>query len=168
MSQNAQSPQPDPKPTKQTTAPIPQLHAEELEAVIAPRLAANHSESLLSAHLEAEELEAVIAPRLSVNHNESFLSGRLEAEELEAVIAPRLAVFCGQGLYVASEPWTSDFRPSRVNGRHIIQLEAAQKGEECHVAPPVLLRHGPTNLAGRQSFGLHLKIDFRIDIRGVQ
>jgi hypothetical protein len=77
-------------------------------------------------------------------------------------------IFCGAAGYVASEPWAADFRSSRVSGRHIIQSEAAQKGEECDVAPPVLLRNGPTNLAGRQSFGLHLDIDFRIDIRGVQ
>lgn len=80
----------------------------------------------------------------------------------------KLQVFCGARRYVASEPWTADFRPSRVSGRHIIQSEAAQKGEECDVVPPVLLRNGRTNLAGRQSFGLHLEIDFRVDIRGVQ
>ena len=79
-----------------------------------------------------------------------------------------LQIFCGARRYVASEPWTADFRPPHVNGRNIIQSEATQKGEECDVVPPVLLRNGPTNLAGRQSFGLHLEVDFRIDIRGVQ
>ena len=51
---------------------VPQLRAEEVEAVIAHRLAANHNESLLGTRLHAEEVEAVIAPRLGVNHNETF------------------------------------------------------------------------------------------------
>jgi hypothetical protein len=51
------------------------LEAEELEPVIAPRLATNHSEAFLATtNLEAEELEPVIAPRLATNHNETFLS----------------------------------------------------------------------------------------------
>jgi hypothetical protein len=55
----------------QTSAsqPVPILEAEEVEQVIAPRLAANHNETLL----EAEEIEQVIAPRLAANHNETFL-----------------------------------------------------------------------------------------------
>ncbi len=53
-------------------APVP-LQAEELEPVIAPRLAANHNENMLAARLEAEEIEAVIAPKLAANHNETVL-----------------------------------------------------------------------------------------------
>jgi hypothetical protein len=49
------------------------LQAEEIEPVIAPRLAANHNESVLVTRLAAEELEAVIAPRLAANHNETVL-----------------------------------------------------------------------------------------------
>ena len=71
---------------------FPALEAEELEAVIAPGISANHNETLVStrAALEAEELEAVIAPGTQVNHNETFVGAptTLEAEELEAVIAP--------------------------------------------------------------------------------
>lgn len=61
------------------------LHAEELEAVIAPKLGANHSETFLSA------MVALNGIRLG-NHNETFLSPSvaLNAEELEAVIAPGL------------------------------------------------------------------------------
>jgi hypothetical protein len=49
------------------------LEAEELEAVIAPRIP-NHSETFVgAAEFKAEELEAVIAPRIP-NHNETFVS----------------------------------------------------------------------------------------------
>ena len=71
------------------------LQSEELEAVIAPKLGANHNETFLSPSvvLDAEELEAVIAPGIRLpNHNETFFSRSvaLDAEELEAVIAPKL------------------------------------------------------------------------------
>ena len=68
--QNQQIVEPNPVPADQ--APV-LLQAEEVEQVIAPRLAANHNESVVTARLEAEELEAVIAPRLSANHNETIL-----------------------------------------------------------------------------------------------
>ncbi len=53
-----------------------ELRVEELEAVIAPRLVANHNETLLNDEIElaVEELEAVIAPRLIGNHNETLVS----------------------------------------------------------------------------------------------
>jgi hypothetical protein len=52
------------------------LRVEELEEVIAPRLSANHNETLLNdeVKLAVEELEEVIAPRLSANHNETLVS----------------------------------------------------------------------------------------------
>src|SRR5215831_2408875 len=54
------------------------LFVEELEAVIAPKLAANHNETMVDdgaeIELQAEDLEEVIAPRLSSNHNETILS----------------------------------------------------------------------------------------------
>jgi hypothetical protein len=52
------------------------LRVEELEAVIAPKLAANHNETLITEEigLVVEELEAVIAPKLSANHNEILVS----------------------------------------------------------------------------------------------
>jgi predicted Fe-Mo cluster-binding NifX family protein len=71
--------------------PAVKLEAEEVEAVIAPRLGANHNENLLRAGLNAEEIEAVIAPKLAANHNESLLMASLCAEEIEAVIAPKLS-----------------------------------------------------------------------------
>jgi len=47
------------------------LEVEELETVIAPKIAANHNETFLAP--EAEELEPVIAPKIIGNHNETFL-----------------------------------------------------------------------------------------------
>jgi hypothetical protein len=44
-----------------------------MEAIIAPKITANHNESLLGTRLEAEEMEAIIAPKISANHNETFL-----------------------------------------------------------------------------------------------
>ena len=63
-------------PNSVNQPPVPpgtRLNAEEVEAVIAPKLAANHNENLLAAKLEAEEIEAVIAPKLAANHNETIL-----------------------------------------------------------------------------------------------
>jgi hypothetical protein len=68
--QNKDFIQQDVTPANQASVP---LQAEELEAVIAPRLATNHNEHVLAARLEAEELEAVIVPRLATNHNETVL-----------------------------------------------------------------------------------------------
>ena len=54
------------------------LFVEGLEDVIAPRLAANHNETMArddeEIKLEVEELEDVIAPRLAANHNETMVS----------------------------------------------------------------------------------------------
>ena len=53
------------------------LFVEELEDVIAPRLSANHNETMVSdeeIELEVEELEDVIAPGISMNHNETMVS----------------------------------------------------------------------------------------------
>jgi len=68
------------------------LEVEELEEVIAPKLAANHNETLVGDEVElnAEELEEVIAPGESLNHNETLVSDEVEldVEELEETIAP--------------------------------------------------------------------------------
>ena len=58
---------------EQSQTSVPPLHAEEIEAIIAPKIAGNHNESLLGTRLEAEEMEAIIAPKISTNHNETFL-----------------------------------------------------------------------------------------------
>jgi hypothetical protein len=52
------------------------LRVEELEEVIAPRLAWNHNETLIQdvVELTVEELEEVIAPKLMWNHNETLVS----------------------------------------------------------------------------------------------
>lgn len=51
------------------------LRVEELEEVIAPKLSANHNETVVKdVELAAEELEAVIAPRIAYNHNETLVS----------------------------------------------------------------------------------------------
>lgn len=51
------------------------LEVEEMEEVIAPKLAANHNESLVNDEVElnAEEMEEIIAPRLAGNHNETLV-----------------------------------------------------------------------------------------------
>ena len=73
------------------------LEIEALEEVIAPKIAFNHNESMLTddkeVALEVEELEEVIAPGFNLaNHNETMLADdeevNLEVEELEEVIAP--------------------------------------------------------------------------------
>ena len=76
-------------------APAPDaitLEVEELEEVIAPKLAANHNETLVGDEVElnAEELEEVIAPGENLNHNETLVSDEVElnVEELEETIAP--------------------------------------------------------------------------------
>ena len=53
-----------------------ELDVEELEEVIAPRLAVNHDETLVSDEIEldVEELEEVIAPGTSYQHNETLVS----------------------------------------------------------------------------------------------
>ena len=55
------------------TQPRVALQVEQVEPVIAPRVAYNHNENILATRLEAEEVEPVIAPRLSANHNETVL-----------------------------------------------------------------------------------------------
>ena len=81
------------------------LFVEELEDVIAPRLAANHNETVVDDEeidLSAEVLEETLAPTPSIpipppfnNHNETMARDdeeiELEVEELEDVIAPRLS-----------------------------------------------------------------------------
>ena len=54
-----------------------ELVVENLEDVIAPRIALNHNESVvgdeaISLHVEA--LEEVIAPKIAINHNETMVS----------------------------------------------------------------------------------------------
>jgi hypothetical protein len=62
-----------------------------MEEVIAPKLAANHNETLVNdeVDLAAEELEEVIAPGM-LNHNETLVGDEVElkVEELEETIAP--------------------------------------------------------------------------------
>jgi hypothetical protein len=50
-----------------------ELKVEELEEVIAPKLAANHNETV-EVDLIVEEMEEVIAPKLSANHNQTLVS----------------------------------------------------------------------------------------------
>jgi hypothetical protein len=73
-----------------------ELNVEELEAVIAPKLSANHNETIVNDEVElsVEEMEEVIAPKLATNHNETLINNEVElaAEEVEEVIAPKLAV----------------------------------------------------------------------------
>jgi hypothetical protein len=68
------------------------LEGEELEEVIAPKLAANHNENLVSDEVElsVEEMEEVISPGIAANHNETLVTDEVElnVEELEETIAP--------------------------------------------------------------------------------
>jgi hypothetical protein len=72
-----------------------ELEVEEMEEVIAPKLAVNHNETLVrdEVELSAEEMEEVIAPKLATNHNETLVSDEVElsAEEVEELIAPKIA-----------------------------------------------------------------------------
>jgi hypothetical protein len=63
--------QKDRSPANQGSVP---LKAEEVEPVIAPKIAGNHNETVLAARLDAEEIEPVIAPKIAGNHNETVLS----------------------------------------------------------------------------------------------
>jgi hypothetical protein len=53
-----------------------ELNVEELEEVIAPKIAFNHSETLANDEVELcfEEVEEVIAPKIAFNHNETLAS----------------------------------------------------------------------------------------------
>lgn len=55
-----------------TTSAI-ELTVEELEEMIAPKLAANHNE-MVEVDLIVEEVEEVIAPKLAANHNQTLIS----------------------------------------------------------------------------------------------
>jgi hypothetical protein len=69
-----------------------ELGVEELEEVIAPKIALNHNETIVADDIElsAEEIEEVIAPKLATNHNETIITDDVElnVEELEETIAP--------------------------------------------------------------------------------
>jgi hypothetical protein len=54
---------------------VVELDVEELEEVIAPRIAINHNETLVSREIEldVEELEEMIAPKIAINHNETLV-----------------------------------------------------------------------------------------------
>ena len=57
-----------------------ELNVEELEEVIAPKLAANHNETLVAEEIElsAEEMEEVIAPGVRLaNHNETLVADEI-------------------------------------------------------------------------------------------
>jgi hypothetical protein len=68
------------------------LNAEEMEEVIAPKLAVNHNETIVTDEVELgiEEMEEVIAPGMALNHNETLVGDEVElnVEELEETIAP--------------------------------------------------------------------------------
>lgn len=68
------------------------LEVEEIEEVIAPRLAGNHNETLAidEVELSVEEVEEVVAPKLAGNHNETLVSDEVElnVEELEETMTP--------------------------------------------------------------------------------
>lgn len=57
-----------------------ELEVEEMEEVIAPRLALNHNATFVSNEVEliVEEMEEVIAPRIARNHNETFINDEVE------------------------------------------------------------------------------------------
>ena len=72
---------------------VAELKIEKMEEVIVPiSMLRNHNETLASdeVELDVEELEEVIAPKLAANHNETLISDEvaLSVEELEEVIAP--------------------------------------------------------------------------------
>jgi hypothetical protein len=58
----------------------PKLRIVKLEERIAPKLATNHNETLVSgpvkAKLQIVKLEERIAPRITQNHNETFVGDR--------------------------------------------------------------------------------------------
>lgn len=58
-----------------TTVEI-ELEVEEIEEMIAPKLAANHNATLAGSNVElsVEEIEEVIAPKLAANYNQTLLS----------------------------------------------------------------------------------------------
>jgi hypothetical protein len=80
------------KDPKESAIMAVELSIEELEEVIAPRIAINHNETLASDEVElsVEVLEEVITPGENLNHNETLVSDEVElcAEDLEETIAP--------------------------------------------------------------------------------
>jgi vacuolar-type H+-ATPase subunit B/Vma2 len=61
-------------PNESTVVIVVELDVEEMEEVIAPRIAINHNETLVGdeVELDVEEVEEVIAPRIAINHNETL------------------------------------------------------------------------------------------------
>jgi hypothetical protein len=68
------------------------LELEEIEEVIAPRVAGNHNETLVTDEVElrAEEVEEIIAPKIATNQNETLVIDEVElgVEELEETLTP--------------------------------------------------------------------------------
>ena len=64
----------DKYPNESTVVIVVDLSVEELEEVIAPKIAINHNETLVGDEVElsVEEMEEVIAPRIAINHNETL------------------------------------------------------------------------------------------------
>jgi len=63
------------KDPKETATIVVELSVEDLEEVIAPRIAINHNETLVDDEVElsVEEIEEVIAPKIAINHNETIV-----------------------------------------------------------------------------------------------
>jgi hypothetical protein len=61
-------------PNESTVVIVVDLSVDELEEVIAPKIAINHNETLVGdeVELDVEEVEEVIAPRIAINHNETL------------------------------------------------------------------------------------------------
>jgi hypothetical protein len=77
---NAKSPkggvmQNEVKDPKETATIVVELSVEDLEEVIAPRIAINHNETLVDDEVElsVEEMDEVIAPKIAINHNETIV-----------------------------------------------------------------------------------------------
>ena len=111
-----------------------------------------------------------IAPAKGLSHGGkiTLLSGMQPAEEFSTLVH-EIAHLCGGEIYVALASRCGKDVPFGQDKRHItFGSETAKELHDARVrAPHLSLVPFPTRVTGRQRLRLHLKIDFSVDIGGV-
>ena len=100
---------------------------------------------------------------------EAFVEGNLEAPKHLARTVHDLYFLCGAEIYVALASDARKGTPFGVDKRHI--TFGSETAKELHnarvLAPHLSFVPFPTRVTGRQRLRFHLKIDFGVDIGGV-
>ena len=124
--------------------------------------------------VEAQSVELSFSERigpakgLSYGGKITLLLGMQPAEEFSTLVH-EIGHLCGAEIYVALAPGTRRGGRFGVDKRHItFGSETAKEPHDARVrAPHLFLAPFPTRVTGCQRLGLHLKIDFGVDIGGV-